>query len=49
MMPSIGEILADCPGMLHREYFFSERDGQWVAHITWVDDGRYQLISSQDG
>jgi hypothetical protein len=37
-MEALGERLAECEGMVRRDYYFSDRDGQWVSHLVWTDE-----------
>lgn len=37
-MRDLEPLMLAQPGLLMREYFYSERDRVWVTHAVWVDE-----------
>jgi hypothetical protein len=37
-MERIGAATSGCVGLVSREFFFSEPDRRWLAHVVWEDE-----------
>jgi hypothetical protein len=44
-MEELHPVMLSQPGLLLREWFYSERDASWVTHMVWADE--YSLEAAE--
>jgi hypothetical protein len=44
-MEALGARLAECEGMVRRDYYFSDADREWVSHLVWTDEASLEASS----
>jgi hypothetical protein len=44
-MSDLEPLMLAQPGLLLREYFYSERDGVWVTHLVWIGEASIEAAT----
>jgi hypothetical protein len=45
-MERIGAATAGCLGLVSRDFFFSEPDRRWIAHVIWEDEASIEAAAA---